>query len=121
MLKIRRHKNSIRSSRGHQSCGRRGDLDGDLHGEMVRRAPDPRTLQRNCLARIVHDRDAHEVLVPDHAARRIEVDPTGAGNIGLDPSMGVATGDTVVIVIGKMQISGHEPRSDAKRAQRLRS
>ena len=42
-------------------CGRR-DLDGDLHGEMVRRAPDPSTLQRNCLARIVHHRDAHEVL-----------------------------------------------------------
>src|ERR1035438_8651859 len=54
VLKIRRYKSSIRSSRGHQSCWRRGDLDGDLHGEMVRRAPDPGPLQRNRVARIVH-------------------------------------------------------------------
>ena len=32
--------------------------------------------------------------------------------------MGVAAGDTVVVVIGKMQISGHEPRGESKRAQR---
>jgi hypothetical protein len=70
------------------------------------------------MARIMRHRDAHEVLIPDHAARRIEVDPTGAGNIGLDPGMGVAAGETVVVVIGKMQISGHEPRSKSKRAQR---
>jgi predicted N-formylglutamate amidohydrolase len=67
----------------------------------------------------VHDRDAHEVLISDHAARRIEVDPARAGNVDLNPGMGVAAGDTVVvvIVIGKMQISGYEPRGDPKRAQ----
>src|SRR6516162_998227 len=93
------------------------DLDRDLHSEMVRRGPNPRALQRNRLARLVHDRDTHEVLIPDHAARRIEVDPARAGNIDLDPGMGVAARDTVV-VISKVQISGHEPRGDSKRSQR---
>jgi hypothetical protein len=46
----------------------------------------------------VHDRDAHEVLIPDHAARRIEVDPTRAGNIDLDPGMSIAPSDTVVVI-----------------------
>ena len=77
---------------------RRRDLDRDLHGEMVRCGSDPRALQRNGLARLVHDRDAHEVLIPDHAARRIEVDPTRAGNIDLYPGMSVASGDTVVVI-----------------------
>src|ERR1700720_4873211 len=97
---------------------RRRDLDRDLHDEMVRRGPDPRTLQRNRLARLVRDCDTHEVLIPDHATRRIEVDPARAGKIDLDPGMGVATGDTVVVVIGKMKISGHEPSGDPKRSQR---
>ena len=85
---------------------------------MVRRGPDPRALQRNRLAGLMHDRNAHEVLIPDHAGRRIEVDPAGAGNVDLDPGMGVAADCTVVDVIGKMQISGHKPRGDSKRAQR---
>ena len=72
---------------------RRRDLDRDLHGEMVRRAAEPSALQRDRLARLMHDRDAHEILIPDHAARRIEVDPARAGNIDLDPGMGVAAGD----------------------------
>ena len=53
----------------------------------------------------MHDRNAHEVLIPDHAGRRIEVDPAGAWNVDLDPGMGVAADCTVVDVIGKMQIS----------------
>jgi hypothetical protein len=65
---------------------------------MVRCGSDPRALQRNGLARLVHDRDAHEVLIPDHAARRIEVDPTRAGNIDLDPGMSIAPSDTVVVI-----------------------
>src|ERR1700731_1490185 len=76
------------------------DLDRDLYGEMVRCGSDPRALQRNGLARLVHDRDAHEVLIPDHAARRIEVDPTRAGNIDLDPGMSVAPGDTSTCCVG---------------------
>ena len=96
-----------------------GDLDRDLHGEMVRRGPDPSSLQRNRLLRLVHNRDAHQVLIPDHAARGIEVDPAGAGDVDLDPGMGVAPRDAVVVVvIVKMQISGNEPRGDSKRAQR---
>src|SRR6476660_7371290 len=85
---------------------------------MVRRGAEPRTSQRDRLARLAHDRNAHEVLIPDHAARWIEVDPAGAWNVDLHPSMCVAAGDIVVVVIAKMQISGNEPRGDSKRAQR---
>ena len=42
----------------------------------------------------MHDRDPHQVLIADHAARRIEVDPARAGDIDLDPGMGIAPGDT---------------------------
>ena len=90
----------------------RGDLDRDFHGEMVRRGSDPCPLQGNRLARLVRDRDAHEVPIPHHAARRIEVDPARAGNVDLDPCMCVAAGDKIVAVIGKVQISGHKPRSE---------
>src|SRR4029077_601982 len=88
---------------------RRADLDRDLHCEMVRRGAEPRTSQRDRLARLAHDRYAHEVLIPDHAARRVEVDPAGAWNVDLHPSMCVAAGDIGVVVIVKMQISGNEP------------
>jgi hypothetical protein len=73
---------------------RRGDFDRNLHGEMVARGPDPRALQWNRLARFVHDRNSHEVLISDHAARRIEVDPARPRNTDLNPCMGVAAGDT---------------------------
>ena len=69
---------------------RRADLDRDLHGKMVRCRPDPRALQRNRLLRLAHDRDADEVPISDHAARRVEVDPSGSGNVDLDPGMRVA-------------------------------
>jgi hypothetical protein len=91
----------------------RGDLDCDFHGEMVRRGSDPCPLHGNRLARLVRDRDAHEVPIPHHAARRIEVDPARAGNVDLDPCMCVTAGDKIVAVIGKVQISGHKPRSDS--------
>jgi hypothetical protein len=66
----------------------------------------------------VYDRDAHEILIPDRTARWIEVGPAWAGNVGLDPGMAVAAGDAIIIVvIGKTQISGHEPRGYSKRAQ----
>jgi hypothetical protein len=68
----------------------RGDLDRDFHGEMVRRGSDPCALQGDRPARLVRDRDAHEVPIPHHAARRIEVDPARAGNVDLDPCMCVA-------------------------------
>jgi len=44
---------------------------------MVGRGPKPRALQRYRLARLVHNCDSHEVFIPDHSTRRIEVDPAG--------------------------------------------
>jgi len=85
---------------------------------MIRCSSDPRALQGNRLARLVRDRDAHEILIPHPAARRIEVDPTRAGNVDLDPGMSVAAGDKSIAVIGKVQISGNKPRTESKRAER---
>ena len=47
----------------------------------------------------MHDRDAHEVLIPQNAARRIEIDPAGAGNVGLHPGMCIAADKATVIGI----------------------
>src|SRR5580704_10616407 len=68
----------------------------------------------------MRDRNADEFLIADAAARRIEVDPARAGNIDLDPGVGVAAGGTVVviIIIGQMQISGHEAGGNAAGAKR---
>ena len=77
---------------------------------MVRRRSDPRALQGNCLARVMHDRDAHQILIPDHAARRVEVYPARAGDIDLDPGMGIRP---------VTQLSSSSPRCrypDTKRA-----
>ena len=52
--------------------------------------------------RLARDRDAHKVLIPDHAARWIKVDPAGAGNVDLDPGMGVAARDTVFVIAAKI-------------------
>ena len=43
------------------------DPHPDLHVQMVRRAPVPRALQCNCVARVLHDSDADEVLVSHNA------------------------------------------------------
>src|SRR5260370_34384171 len=82
---------------------------------MVRCRPNPRALQRDRLTRLAHDRHAHKVLIPNRAARWIKVYPARAWNVDLDPSMGVAARDSVVVV--KIQIAGNEPRGDSKRAQ----
>jgi hypothetical protein len=58
---------------------RRDDLHADFHGEMVRCGANPRALQRDRLARLAHDRDANKSLIPNHAGRRIIVDPAGPG------------------------------------------
>src|ERR1700722_16308833 len=97
----------------------RRDLHGDFHGQVIRSGAEPRALQRNGLARVMRDRDADEFFIADDASRRIEVDPARARNIDLDPGVGIAAGGTiVVIIIGQMQISGHEASSDAAGAQR---
>jgi hypothetical protein len=69
---------------------------------MVRCGPNPRALQRDRLTRLARDRQAHKVLIPNRAARRIKVDPAWAGNVDLDPSMGVAASNSVVVVIVKI-------------------
>src|SRR5580704_7224073 len=99
--------------------GSRRDLHRDFHGQVIRRGAVPGALQRNCLARVMRDRDADELFIADAASRRIEVDPARTGNVDLDPGVGVAAGGTiVVVVIGQMQISGHEASGDAAAAKR---
>src|SRR5882762_9434821 len=78
---------------------RRDDLHGNLHGEMVRCGPNPRALQRDRFTRLAHDRHAHKVSIPNRAARWIKVDPAPAGNIDLDPGMGIAARDLVVVIV----------------------
>src|SRR3954464_854647 len=90
-----------------------GDLDRYFHGNIVRRGPDPGALQRYRPARLSYHRDAHQILVSDHAAGRVAIDPAWAGKIDLEPGMGVAPGVTVVIV-SKMQVSGHEPHGETE-------
>src|SRR5580700_5593143 len=100
-------------------AGRRRDLHGDFHRQIIRRGSEPRALQGNCLARVMGDRDADEFFIADAASRWIEVDPARTGNVDLDPGMGVAAGNTIVVVIiGQMQISGHEARGNATGAKR---
>src|SRR5580704_4969410 len=68
----------------------------------------------------MRDRDADEFFIADAAARRIEVDPASAWNANLDPGMGIAAGDTIVVIIiivGQMQISGHKASGNAAAAQ----
>src|SRR5580704_3213523 len=98
----------------------RADLHGDFHGHVIRRGPEPCALQRNGLARMMRNRDADELFIADAAARRIEIDPARTGNVDLDPGVGVAAGSTivVVIIIGQMQISGHEASGNAAGAKR---
>src|SRR5580700_3181201 len=100
-------------------AGRCRDLHGDFHGQVIRRGPEPRALQRYRLARVMRDRHADEFFIADAASRRIEVDPARAGDVDLDPGVGVAAGGTIVVVIiGQMQISGHETSGNAAGAQR---
>src|ERR1700730_13153978 len=67
----------------------------------------------------MRDRDADEFFIADATSRRIEVDPARTGNVDLNPGMGVAAGGTIaVVIIGQMQISGHEASGDAAAAKR---
>ena len=67
---------------------------------MIRCRSEPCALERDRLAGVMHDGNADEILISHDAARRIEVDPAGAGHVDLDPGMGVAAGDKTVAVIG---------------------
>ena len=65
------------------------------------------------------DRDADEFFIADAAARRIEVDPARSWNVDLDPGVGIAAGNmfVVIVIIGQMQISGHEASGNAAGAK----
>src|SRR3981081_3091030 len=89
-----------------------GGLVCPPHGDIGRRGPDPGALQRYRPARLSHHGDAHEILIPDRAAGRVEIDPAWAGKVDLDPRMGVASGVTVVVIVGKVQVAGHEARGE---------
>src|ERR1700719_282468 len=68
----------------------------------------------------MRDRDADEFFIADATSRRIEVDPARTGNVNLDPGVGVAAGNmiVVIVIIGQMQISGHEASGNAAGAKR---
>src|ERR1700719_5217283 len=66
----------------------------------------------------MRDCDADEILISHHAARRIEVDPAGAGHVDLHPGVHVAADEIVVIIVGQMHISRDEPRRKSTGAQR---
>ena len=99
----------------HDGIRRRSDLHGDLHGQMIRRRTIPIALQRDSIARVMHDRDADEILISDNAARRIEIDPARTGNVDLHPGMGVAAGQFVLVVI--VAPDARIPRRSARRCR----
>jgi hypothetical protein len=106
--------NLTRSCDLAHAIGHGVDFDGERHGQMIRCRTIPITLQRDSFARVMHHRDTDETLISDDAARRIEIDPAGAGNVGLNPRMGVASSQAVlVIILGKMDVSRHETRGNA--------
>ena len=112
-LRIGSHKSSV--------VQRRFDPHRYLHGEVIRRASIPCPLQRNCVARVLHGRDADEVLVSHNTRRRIEVDPARTWNVSLDPSVGVTTSNLMlvfVLLFGQMQVTRNKPRRNSARAQR---
>ena len=51
----------------------------DLHFEVTECAPVPRSLQRDCVARVLHDCDADEVLVSPKASWRSKSIQRGPG------------------------------------------
>ena len=65
-----------------------GDVDLNGHSQIVRGKTGPSAVQRYRLAWIAHHRDTHEAAVADDPARRIEIDPAGAGQIwnGAEPN-----------------------------------
>jgi len=75
------------------------DAHTHLHGDVIRYASVPRSLQRNCVARVLGDRNSDEVFVPHDTRRRVEVYPTGTGNITLDPSVGVTAVNLLLVVM----------------------
>ena len=58
--------------------------------------------------------DTDEILISDAAARRIEIDPAWTGNVGVNPRMGVASSQfVIVIILREMHVSRDEARGNA--------
>ena len=72
--------------RGSAAC----HLDLDVHFDEVVRRSVIGTLQRESLERLACHGDADQVGAADLAVGRIELDPAGAGQVDLDPGMGIA-------------------------------
>ena len=54
---------------------------------MVRWDPDEGAMERECVARVAHDRNSNKADVADAAARGVEIDPPDARQIDLRPGM----------------------------------
>src|SRR5665647_3962121 len=106
-------------SRQSLSTGRR-HFDCDFHRQMVGRAAEPATLQGDRLARIVDHSDAHQILIADGAARRVEIDPAGTRHKDLRPGVGIAAvehGLLAVVVTGQIKIAGNKTGGEAEMAK----
>ena len=90
---------------------------------MVRRGPDEGAVERDRVVRIAHDRNGNKPDVADAAARGVEIDPTGAGQIDLRPGMGRAASSAarrlLPILERDGEIPGNKPRGETERARRL--
>jgi hypothetical protein len=61
--------------------------------------------------RLRDDRDPDVAPVADDAPRWIEIDPTRARQVGLNPSVSVAAHSVVIlVVIRQMEVAGDETR-----------
>src|SRR6202030_1025028 len=96
-----------------------GDVDLNGHSQIVRGKTGPSAVQRYRLAWIAHHRDTHEAAVADDPARRIEIDPAGAGQIDLDPGVRVSTAGIAAVAVRDVQISGDKARGHPERTNRL--
>src|SRR3954452_806548 len=94
-----------------------------LHAdELASPRPRERAADRHRLRGIARDRDADQVFPRDQRIGRIELDPAGAGQIDLGPSVSRARalhGLTVAVERGIVEIAGDETRAEAERARRL--
>src|SRR6516164_1859772 len=90
---------------------------------MVRRRSVPRTLQRNCFARVLYGGNADEILISRYASGWVKIDPAGARYVNLNPSVRIAANNIVlfilflVIIIDQVYVSGYESRRDPARAK----
>ena len=89
---------------------------------MVRRETNERAVKRRCIIWIPDDRHGDKVDFPDLTAGGIEIDPSGAGQINLRPSMGRPTRRTACpfgLIVRDGKVPGRKSRGHAKRTRRF--